>query len=354
MPDFYKDFTKTLCKTENLTDIAPLGKATQSSMSQWSKPDDAQRAVMDINVNFAFHTNKEQNPWWELTLDKPRLVEYIILHNRKDMCQEKSRKLTVEIFNGKEYIKIYEGDLLFSSEPNGLPLILPCKYPQTIERIKITSLVNEYFHLSKVNVLVMRKYEKEKAKIKVGIIGTSNSLTKDRYTLGLQNNPDIVIQKNASIGSSHSALVPYLFSKHDFNGCDVVLLDILANEQRALWLHEYNISLSSQIFDYFLTLCAVSHILPVIILMPERFGYNYSQNPKFQQIRRHYIEVCNKRNIPYFDGHTWVENSYTKTNFPKLFQDDVHMLPPYAQEFGNALAKSIVTLHGSHKIINGI
>ncbi|MDR2080609.1 MAG: hypothetical protein LBP54_01825, partial [Campylobacteraceae bacterium] len=90
------NFTKFLCESENLTDIAPLGKATQSSLSQWSKIDDAQRAVIELGaVNYAFHTDKEQNPWWELTLDKPRFVEYIILHNRKDMCKEKARKLTV-------------------------------------------------------------------------------------------------------------------------------------------------------------------------------------------------------------------------------------------------------------------
>jgi hypothetical protein len=162
MLSFYKNFTKSLCETENLTDIAPLGKAAQSSLSQWSKPDDAQRAVIDIEgeINYAFHTDKEQNPWWELTLDKPRLIEYIILHNRKDMCQERSRKLMVELFDGKEYIKIYQGDLLFDAEPNGMPLILPYKYPQTIERIKITSQINEYFHLSKVNVLAVKKEEK--------------------------------------------------------------------------------------------------------------------------------------------------------------------------------------------------
>jgi hypothetical protein len=39
---------KNLSEQENLTDIAPLGKATQSSLSKWSKPDDAQRAVMDV------------------------------------------------------------------------------------------------------------------------------------------------------------------------------------------------------------------------------------------------------------------------------------------------------------------
>ncbi|MDR2341782.1 MAG: hypothetical protein LBD84_01900, partial [Campylobacteraceae bacterium] len=45
---FLANIVKSLCKSENLTDIAPLGKATQSSLSKWSKPDDAQRAVIDI------------------------------------------------------------------------------------------------------------------------------------------------------------------------------------------------------------------------------------------------------------------------------------------------------------------
>jgi hypothetical protein len=83
------------------------------------------------------------------------------------MCQEKSRKLIVEVFDGKEYIKIYEGDLLFSAEPNGMPLILPCRYPQKIERIKITSQLNEYLHLSKVNVLVIKKEEPPKVYKKI-------------------------------------------------------------------------------------------------------------------------------------------------------------------------------------------
>jgi hypothetical protein len=209
-------------------------------------------------------------------------------------------------------------------------------------------LLNTY--VLKVNVLAIK--EREKAKIKVGILGTSNSVMKDGYTVSLQNNPDIVIRKNASIGSSHAALIPYTFSKHDFNDCDVVVLDILANEQYALWLHDYDISLSLQIFDYFLTVCAVSHVLPVILLVPERIGYRSPKDPKFQQIRRRYIEVCNKRGIPYFDGDAYIKNVYTKTHFSKLFQDDVHIMPLYAQEVGSILAKSIATIYSSHKIIN--
>jgi hypothetical protein len=34
MSDFYKNLVKTLCEAENLTDIAPLGKAAQSSLSK--------------------------------------------------------------------------------------------------------------------------------------------------------------------------------------------------------------------------------------------------------------------------------------------------------------------------------
>jgi hypothetical protein len=42
------NIVKILCESENLTDIAPFGKATQSSLSQWSKPNDAQRAVTNM------------------------------------------------------------------------------------------------------------------------------------------------------------------------------------------------------------------------------------------------------------------------------------------------------------------
>jgi hypothetical protein len=77
------------------------------------------------------------------------------------MCKEKARKLIIEVFYNEKYHVIYQKDLLFGAESNGMPLILPYKYPQTIERIKITSQINEYFHLSKVNVLVLEKKKGE-------------------------------------------------------------------------------------------------------------------------------------------------------------------------------------------------
>jgi hypothetical protein len=269
------------------------------------------------------------------------------------MCQEKSRKLMVEVFDGKEYVRIYQGELLFGAEPNDLPLMLPYKYPQKIERIKITSQISEYFHLSKVNVLAAIDIkEKEKLKIKVGILGTSNSIMGDGYTIGLRSNLNIIIQRNASIGSSQAVLIPYILSQHDFKDCDVVMLDILVNEQIALWHYDYDISLSSQIFDYFLSVCISSNVLPIILFMPEIHGYGSPQHLKFQQMRRHYLKLCNERGIPYFDGYAYAENSWTKDKFNNLFKDSAHINSIYAQNIGSALAKAITTIHSSHKIIN--
>jgi hypothetical protein len=177
---------------------------------------------------------------------------------------------------------------------------------------------------------------------------------KDGYVVGLQNDTNIIMQRNASIGASHAALVPYVLSKYDFSDCDVAVLDISINEQYATWLYEYDISLSSQIFDYFLSICTASKVLPIVLLIPEIIGYSFPQNPKFQQMRRHYIDLCNKRNIPYFDGYAYIENMYSKAQFTNFFKDrDIyHIASKYAQELGSALAKSITTIYSSHKIIN--
>jgi hypothetical protein len=351
-----------------------LGKAEQSSLSSWSKPDDAQRAVQKGEWDFAFHTEKEQNPWWELTLDRPNFVEYIVLHNRKSMCQERSRKLSVEVFDGEKYHQIYQGDLLFGSEPNGLPLILPVKYPKKIEKIKITLLAKEFLHLSRVNVLsldnskkylcdfadsglahVKLRFEEQarlmaitpplsSKKINVCILGTSNSVMKDGYVVGLLKDNAINIHKNISVGSSQAAIVPYCLSKHSLADCDVVVLDLLVNEQRALWLHDYDISLSSQIFDYFLSVCSSAKVLPIVLLMPELTGYQSQiKNEKFQKMRKHYIDLCSQRSIPYYDGYAHTEHlsESLKIPFAKLFKDLSHMLPIYAQNIGVALAKAI-------------
>ena len=116
-----------LNKNNNLTDIAPKGKATQSSLSKWSKKDDAQRAVLNVESDFAFHTDLEDKPWWQVELDSVYPIEYILIHNRKrTQFQNKSKFLKVEIsLDNKNWKTVYAGGCVFGAEPEGIPLILP-------------------------------------------------------------------------------------------------------------------------------------------------------------------------------------------------------------------------------------
>jgi hypothetical protein len=164
------------------------------------------------------------------------------------------------------------------------------------------------------------------------------------YVARLSKDNTINIHKNISAGASHAAIVPYCLSKHSLEGCDVVLLDIAVNEQMAVWRHEYDISLSLQIFDYFLSVCLSAKVLPVVLLMPEVAGYKSQiKDEKFQKMRKHYIDLCVQLSIPYYDGFVHAEylSESLKIPFAELFPDRFHILPVYAQNIGVALAKAI-------------
>jgi len=48
----------------SLVDVAAGKSATQSSLSKWSKPADASRALdPNLEADFSFHTDKMENLW---------------------------------------------------------------------------------------------------------------------------------------------------------------------------------------------------------------------------------------------------------------------------------------------------
>jgi len=209
-----------------------------------------------------------------------------------------------------------------------------------IEKIKITLLVKEFLHLSRVNILSPPSSKK----INVCIMGTSNSVMKDGYVVGAAKDNTVNIRKNISVGSSHAVIISYCLSRYSLKGCDVVVLDIAVNEQMAVWGYKYDISLSLQIFDYFLSACLSAKILPIVLLLPELNGYQSQvKSEKFQKMRKHYIDLCVQHGIPYFDGFAYTEHlsQSLKIPFVELFHNKNHILPVYAQSIGIALAKAI-------------
>uniref|UniRef100_UPI0021BE4854 galactose-binding domain-containing protein n=1 Tax=Frankia tisae TaxID=2950104 RepID=UPI0021BE4854 len=86
-----------MCEFDDLIDIAPRGKATQSSLSQWSLPDGAQALVQPLHQDFLIHTEFELNPWWQIDLRNIFPLNRIIIGNRREVTyQERACHLRVE------------------------------------------------------------------------------------------------------------------------------------------------------------------------------------------------------------------------------------------------------------------
>ena len=78
MQTIYSDFIENIINNENLIDVGRFGKASQSSLSKWSKENDAQRAVDGtISKDFSFHTGNEFEPWWKIEFSRPFNIQHI-------------------------------------------------------------------------------------------------------------------------------------------------------------------------------------------------------------------------------------------------------------------------------------
>lgn len=151
-----KDLIKDLCLTQGLIDIAGTGTASQSSTSKWSKENDAQRALSNNNfANFAFHTEKEKNPWWQVEFEKPVNPEYVVINNRKqEPFDEIASELSVIAYDDEDNKKIlHSGTVYFGSENQGCPLIIPLKGNVSLKKLRITLLKENYLHLSNIRLL---------------------------------------------------------------------------------------------------------------------------------------------------------------------------------------------------------
>ena len=128
-------------------------KAEQSSRSKWSKPNDPDRALdITLDVDFAFHTDKEEHPWWILDLAQTYPIEKIDIYNRKKL-QEKARTLSVEVSEDKvNWLTIHSG-LLYWDDFISLPL-----GSKVVGRfIRLSLSERQYLHLRRVEVFKRKK-----------------------------------------------------------------------------------------------------------------------------------------------------------------------------------------------------
>ena len=105
-------------------------RAWQSSVSAWSKGrtiyDDAMNAVDgNRNIDYAFHTELEQNPWWTVDFGKVHELKEIVVYNRKGprQLQRRASPLLFQVsLDGKEWRDLFRTPIgaMFGAEDGGL------------------------------------------------------------------------------------------------------------------------------------------------------------------------------------------------------------------------------------------
>ena len=120
----------------------------------WSIEGEAARAVSGGLLPFAFHTEVEVAPWWEVDLEGLFPLEAIVIHNRQEpRYQYRARSIVVEVSQDRDtWTLIHKGQVYFGAAGYGEPLRLPINGKVIARYVRLSLAEREYLHLSRVEV----------------------------------------------------------------------------------------------------------------------------------------------------------------------------------------------------------
>lgn len=99
-----------------------------------------------------FHTDRQQNPWWQVDLGTPTPLSRVVIHNARD-CRERARNLRVLISeDGTAWQEVYRhNEQVFGGANDGNPLVVRIEgKPARFVRLALPG--TEYLHLNEVEV----------------------------------------------------------------------------------------------------------------------------------------------------------------------------------------------------------
>lgn len=342
---------------QNCVNVAFGKPARQSSLSKWSSSSAAMGVLSgELIADFGFHTSLENHPWWTVDLLWNYPIEAIIVHNRIKKAGERARSLKVEVScDGNNWELVHRGIAYFGA--GAVALRLPLGGRLLARYVRLSLEEKSYFHLSKVEVLVDRtklqgaeglpgslsfpvrpSVAGERPRVRAAILGTSNSIMKNGYLIGLANN-DVEVVRNASLGSSHAVMVPFRLPLLEDVDFDVLILDVVVNEQKAYLAKLYNLELSLEIFVFLLAWCFRKRVSLVVLLMPNKSAFRSEELLNAHAMRSHYRKICGRFGVPVFDGFEFVERlaGFWNRSAVSFFKDSHHLNGFCAQVLGRAL-----------------
>lgn len=106
------------------------------------------------NGTYGFHTNIEQNPWWQVDLGELRPLERIVIYNRCDgNVEDRAGRLQVLLSpDGKSWSELYQHDgTKFFGQTDGKPLVVRAAGAKA-RWVRVQLPDRQYLHLDEVEV----------------------------------------------------------------------------------------------------------------------------------------------------------------------------------------------------------
>ena len=104
------------------------------------------------NGKWGFHTENEDNPWWQIDLGEPTSLNRLILYNRTELAERNSRIIVLLSNNAKDFKQAYQHDgTTFFGHNDKKPLVV--RLDGTKARyIRLQLSGRSYFHLDEVEI----------------------------------------------------------------------------------------------------------------------------------------------------------------------------------------------------------
>ncbi|ARQ99271.1 sugar transferase [Campylobacter devanensis] len=145
---------KVVFHESDLIDIASNGICTQSSISIYSRQNDARRPILQNNTDlrdFSIHTAAGPNQWWMIDLQKPQSIEYIRITNRdKYKERQKTLKFEFSIDKDSEFIEFDKSLIDWSDDLQYITIYVG--YKMDIRYIRITQTAQWPLYFKYINI----------------------------------------------------------------------------------------------------------------------------------------------------------------------------------------------------------
>jgi hypothetical protein len=121
--------------------------------SRYSSQYDPQGGVDGVkDGTYGFHTDLEQNPWWEVDLGAGYALQEVRIFNRINMCADRSRTIRVLLSSdGANWRTAYSHDGTVFGGTDGHPLVVALQ-GQTARYVRLQLAEKNYLHLDEVEV----------------------------------------------------------------------------------------------------------------------------------------------------------------------------------------------------------